>query len=212
MKSKKVHAVHLHRKNRLRHLQKGGVMKTLTPDLDRRTRAWLAEAFRQTSRWRWDKAVEYPNDPRNGKSAAALSGIVAYVQQKQGGGIYDMTTLVAACEEVDFPVMGEDVYGFPGLESQLLASRYGFDQEPGIPDDVSLRLPAFTSQSRPNSCASHLGAEKSDRFVVVEAQRPAGLVARIVTAILGADEVSCLDDDGQIWSRARFDAPRIRRR
>jgi hypothetical protein len=109
-------------------------MTTMDSSLDQHMRAWLAEALDQSARWRQSKAVDYPEDPRNAKSAAALARAAAYVRQKEGGGIHLMRELVAACDETGYDFTS---FGLPGEESQRLAGRYGFDHDPGLPDDAS---------------------------------------------------------------------------
>jgi hypothetical protein len=100
--------------------------------LDQRMRAWLATTLGTSAQWRHDKAVEYPGDVRNSNSAAALWSAAAYVRQRQGGGLYHMTQLFAACEEIEF-----DLVTYPGPKSERVAGRYGFEAKPPPLDDQS---------------------------------------------------------------------------
>jgi hypothetical protein len=101
-----------------------------------RMRAWLAPALDESSTWRLGKAEEYPDDPRNSNSMVALSSAAGYVRDKgkHGRGIYQMTELVAACDQIGHNLTE---YGFAGPQSERRAGRYGFDRGAPPLDDAS---------------------------------------------------------------------------
>jgi hypothetical protein len=114
-------------------------MSTPNAQTEQRTRTWLATAFAQCATWRQAKAAEYANDPRNGKSASALFSAASYARDnaKHGAGIFQMTQLVAACDELGYDLMGDGyVFGFTRPTAERIAGRYGFDHEPGLPGDA----------------------------------------------------------------------------
>jgi hypothetical protein len=100
--------------------------------LEQRMRAWLAATLGASATWRNGKAVEYRDDPRNSNSAVALASAATYVRLKHGAGIYQMTELVAACEEIEF-----ELVTYPGPRSERVAGRYGFDTPRPPLDDAS---------------------------------------------------------------------------
>ena len=92
----------------------------------------LADYLAEQAEWRWRKAEEYPEDPRNARSAEALGKLAAYVRSLSAEDpIFIGLESVQATEA--------DVY-LPGDEGRALISRYGFRQEPENPHSFLERV------------------------------------------------------------------------
>lgn len=99
-------------------------------------RYWLADVLRQTATWRQEKAHEYPDDPRNTRSASALYGAASHIQNAQDHlGVRRVAELVhdANASEIDIVGRRRD-NPLPGPESERVAARYFFDHFGGTPD------------------------------------------------------------------------------
>ena len=83
-----------------------------------RARAALVEFLRGQGEWRTARAQQWPEDPRNARSAEALNELVSWIIELPDS---DQRLQQLATYYVD------DNYFFPvGDKSILLASRYGF--------------------------------------------------------------------------------------
>jgi hypothetical protein len=90
-----------------------------------RARAALVDFLRSQAEWRTARTQQWPEDPRNARSAEALNGLVAWIKALPDD---DDRLSRLATYYVD------DTYFFPvGDRSIRLASRYGF-ASPANPD------------------------------------------------------------------------------
>jgi hypothetical protein len=103
-------------------------------------RTWLSSKLDEVARWRDAKAAEYPDDERNAHSAAALKAAAQYVRtaEPHSHGLLRITRLVetAHLSELDLLKPAFVTAPLPGLESQRVASRFGFENRPGVPDKM----------------------------------------------------------------------------
>jgi hypothetical protein len=102
-------------------------------------RSWLGFRLDDVARWRETKAAEYGDDERNAHSAVALHGAAQYVRTvdpSKGHGLVRVTRIVEAAHQsgVDLLKPAFASAPLPGLESQRVASRFGFDNLPAAPD------------------------------------------------------------------------------
>jgi hypothetical protein len=88
-----------------------------------KARRALVDYFAEESRWRGEKALEYPDDRRNALASSCLANLAGYVRDLPESD----SRLVAVTEMADFLLAGGDVFS-PGPEAGRLASRYGFDR------------------------------------------------------------------------------------
>ena len=99
----------------------------------------IAEGIRWQANWRAEKAAEYPDDERNAQSAVALHGAAQYVRTvdpSKSHGLIRVTRIVEAAHQSGIDLL-EPAFAsapFPGLESQRVASKFGFDNVPGRAD------------------------------------------------------------------------------
>jgi len=80
----------------------------------------LAAYLRETADWRDRKAEEYPDDPRNVRSAAALRALAEYVSHLPDD--HEVLVALAAAERCLYI----DGRISPGEEASRVASRFGF--------------------------------------------------------------------------------------
>ncbi len=105
-------------------------MATTTTHL-RETQRWLVDTLEETAVWRDDKAREYPDDPRNARSAVSLRIAATYIRMRESAGVIQIAGLVDECLASGIDLVGTP--GFPGSESERAAGRYGFDRYSEIP-------------------------------------------------------------------------------
>jgi hypothetical protein len=105
-------------------------------------RQWLGFRFDEVARWRESKAVDFPDDARNTRSASSLHGAANYVRTVDpvnSPGLIQVTRIVETAHqsEVDLlrPTFAQAP--FPGVETQRVAGRFGFDNLPGEPDRMA---------------------------------------------------------------------------
>jgi hypothetical protein len=116
---------------RIRH---GGMVTATTQDHVEATRAAFAEFLRDQSEWRRARAREWPEDPRNARSADALVALAGWVMALPEAD--PRLQQLAAHQPDDAPVflVGSDA-------AALLAGRYGFT----FPADPDRFLGLFAS-------------------------------------------------------------------
>jgi len=102
-------------------------------------RFWVANALERDGEWRTLKAQEYPDDVRNVRAANALHAAAKYVRTAPTSkGLERLQSLVELCTESGLDLTGSAYeVGFPGPESQRVATRYFFDHAPEPADSHS---------------------------------------------------------------------------
>ena len=96
-------------------------------------RTALADYLNDQAAWRQGKADEYPEDPRNQRSAKALRQLAQYVLSLPSGD--ERLRMLAA---LDWVAWGRFV---PGAEAGRVVARIGFDLGPS---DIDALLTRFT--------------------------------------------------------------------
>jgi hypothetical protein len=102
-------------------------------------RSWLGFRLDEVARWRETKAAEYPDDERNEHSAIALHSASQYVRTvdpSRSHGLVRVARIVEAAHQSGIDLLQPHFASapLPGVESQRVASRFGFDNHPGTPD------------------------------------------------------------------------------
>jgi hypothetical protein len=133
----------------------------------RETRLWLANALDKTADWRYAKAGEFQDDPRNVRSGAALRMAAYYLRGvEESPAVQRVAELVHDSAASDIDLVGPNYSnGFPGPESERVAGRYCFDHFAGTPDAESheelvadlYRALLRDVSERPHSAGSPLG-------------------------------------------------------
>jgi hypothetical protein len=102
-------------------------------------RSWLGFRLDEVARWRETKAAEYPDDERNERSAIALHSASQYVRTvdpSKSHGLVRVARIVEAAHQSGIDLLQPHFASapLPGVESQRVASRLGFDNHPGALD------------------------------------------------------------------------------